>query len=341
MAKLSRFTVESSDMPNTAKDVKVMLTGANFFTDGRMLMETVNIDTTETSDTFTVMTKAGAVTGNEHGIITATIIEGDGYVLSNTSAKNVASVAVVDNLPVISISNIAALDKSAGLFTFQLNSDIPVVAGHPIEITGLTITNASADIPQYYTSHTPTVIEITTGSSVMVTANLTVLNTYQGWGRVNVALGDGEDYTPNSEANARSVVIMDDTTAPISVAIDAPVSVVEGDNIAINLVATSTSSSQQTIMVDLKAADVSGTYLNYTNTLVEIVATANDITRQAVTIPTQNVASSMEGEISLVVMQADGYDPASMELTKVKVIAKEDLPTVFDFGYGSNYHSGR
>ena len=322
------FTVESSDMPNEAKDVKVLLSGQNFITDGRMLMETVNIGTTENSDTFTVMTKAGSVTGNEHGIITATILEGEGYVLSNTSAKNVASVAVVDNLPVISISNIADLNKSVGSFSFQLNSDIPVVAGHPIEITGLTITNASLDIPQYYTSHTPAVIAITTGSSVMVTANLTVLTTYQGWGRVNVALADGADYTPNSEANARSVVIMDDTTAPISVAMFTFDSIVEGYDLSVTLRATSTSSIEQTIMVNLQVANVLGTYLDYTNSLVEIVAAANDDTSKLVTIPTQNIANSTEGEISLVVIRADGYETTSTALTKVKVIARESLPVV-------------
>ena len=322
------FTVEASDVPDSAIDVDIVLTGRDNIVGGT-LTAAARLDRAD-SDTFTVNTVAGT-----SGIITATIVEGADFVLSNSATESVASVAVVDNLPVISISNINDLNKSAGdmtedvgTFTFALNSDTPAVAGHPIEITGLTIANASADIPQYYTSHGPTDIEIS-GSNTTITVDITADNTtYQGWGQINVNLASGDDYTANTNANSRSVTIIDDQTAPILVAIDAPVSIVEEDSISITLTATSTSSSEQTIMVDLRAADVTGTYLDYTNTLVEIVAAANTATPKTVEIQTQDVTSSMEGAISLVIKRGDGYETASTDPTNVKVIAKEDLPEV-------------
>ena len=81
-----------------------------------------------------------------------------------------------------------------------------------------------------------------------------------------------------------TVTITDDDFVQLSVALSAPVSVVEGDNISVILTATNTNSSDKTINVDLQASNGTGTYLNYTNTPIEIIAAASTDTSKTVTI---------------------------------------------------------
>ena len=113
---------------------------------------------------------------------------------------------------------------------------------------------------------------------------------------------------------------------------------VEGDDIAVILTATSTSNTQQTIMVDFQAMNTTGTYLNYTNSLIEIITAPNITTDKSVSIPTSEVASSFEGAINLTIIPTIEYDAASTTPKSVKVIAKEDLPEVNHNPYQSCYH---
>ena len=324
------FTVDASHQPTTATDVMVMLDGASFIETGRALSEPVTLDGVATN-TFTVVTRADSVTSG-HGIITATIMSGTGYIRSSDSAENEASVAVVDNLPVISIGEITPIYKSVGQFTVTLTSDTSAIAGLPINIDTVTISSSSG--PQYYTSHTPTEVAITdvsTNNSEEVMVTITADNSnFEGQGEITVSLTDGTaNYTADPNANSRTVTIMDDQTPPVSVALDGPVSVVEGENIVVSLTATSTSSTQETIMVDLQASNDTGTYLNYTNSLITIVAAPNtSTTSDPINIPTSEVANSTEGAINLVVNSGTGYLTASTTPTSVKVLAKEELPEV-------------
>ena len=325
------FTVEASHMPDTTTTVNVVLTGASFIEDGRSLTEPVEISSSEESDTFTVVTKSGSVSSGD-GLITATIAEGSNYTRSSTEFAT--SVAVVDDLPVISISEVSPVNKSVGIFSFMLTSSIAAKVGLPIVIDTLTVDDTSTTGPQYYTSHTPTEIVITdssTGNAEEVRVTFTADNSqYEGWGEITVSLANGADYTADPNANSQAVTIVDQQTAPISVALDAPVSVVEEDNIEIILTATNTSSSEQMIIVDLEATDVDGTYLNYNNPGVQMTVAAMGTATLPVTelIPTSDVASSSAGEISIVVKRGNGYETASTTPASVMVLAKEELPSV-------------
>ena len=133
--------------------------------------------------TFEVDTKANSASRN-HGIITATILEGANYVRPNTAAENETSFAVVDDLPVISIAGITSVNKSlndltsrTGEFTFTLTSDRPAIAGYPIKISKLSVDDSNSTGPQYYVSHRPSSdIEITnlsTNNAVEIAVTLT------------------------------------------------------------------------------------------------------------------------------------------------------------------------
>ena len=133
-----KLTVTASDLPNSSTDVKVMLGGdVSFLDDGQaQIIDDITLDGVQ-AKTFEVNTKANSASSN-HGIITATILEGADYVRPNTATENETSFVVVDDLPVISIAEIDDVDKSAGTFTVTLTSDSPALAGYPINITTLT-----------------------------------------------------------------------------------------------------------------------------------------------------------------------------------------------------------
>ena len=75
-----KFTVTASDIPDKVTDVKVMLGGdVNFLAERQaQIIDDITLDGVQTK-TFEVDTKAGPALSN-HGIITATILEGAGYV---------------------------------------------------------------------------------------------------------------------------------------------------------------------------------------------------------------------------------------------------------------------
>ena len=151
---------------------------------------------------------------------------------------------------------------------------------------------------------------------------------YQGWGQINVDLVNGDDYTADTNADSRMVTITDHLTAPVTIAVDAPMSVVEDDDISVTLTASNTSASEQTVEVNLEAADVTGTYLDYTNVSISMTVPANGSDTEVVTIPTKEVAASAEGAISLTVNPGDGYNVPGTATPNVKVLSIEQLPSV-------------
>ena len=240
-----KLTVSASDLPTSSTDVKVMLGGdVSFLDNGQaQIIDDITLDGVQTK-TFEVDTKANSASSN-HGIITATILEGANYVRPNTAAENETSFAVVDDLPVISIAGITSVNKSlndltnrTGEFTFTLTSDRPAIAGYPIKISKLSVDDSNSTGPQYYVSHRPSSdIEITnlsTNNAVEIAVTLTADNdNYQGWGEISVSLADGTDYTADTNANSHKVTIMDDQTAPVSVAVSARGSAVEGTTLEV------------------------------------------------------------------------------------------------------------
>ena len=154
---------------------------------------------------------------------------------------------------------------------------------------------------------------------------------YELAGSISITIKEGESYNINMNNKRVEYAVLDDDTAEISVGIDAPVSVVESENIAVILTATSTRNTQQTIMVELQVENGTGTYLdtNYdSDALIEIIIAPNTTTSEPVPIPTSEVVNSSEGAISLTIVPTNDYDTTSTTPTNVKVIAKEVLPEV-------------
>ena len=331
------FTVTASESPNEAKNVNVVFSvnNADFIAMSETnLMKTPRIPATgDPSATVSLTTKADDPDGDDYGVVTATLMDGAGYVLSSTASERVDSVVVLDELPEISIAAIDPVNEADGMFTVTLESDIDLVAGNPITITSLTVVDANVDDPQYNPQISTSPIQIPSAdsnNSVNVVVTFTKDPDYEGWDDLTVSLAEvaNDLYTVNTSANSRTVEIREEQEAPISIALEVPTAVTEGRDIVATLTATSTSSTQQTIMVDLQAADVTGTYLNYTNSLIEIMATANSTTEKTVMIPTSEVATSTAGSISVVVLRGDGYETASTTPTTVSIRAIEELPVV-------------
>ena len=274
--------------------------------------------------------------GND-GLITATIIDGTNYVRSNTAAENETSVIILDALPVISISAPAMVTETDANSTFNVTLTIETASfipltGRPLVIDGLTIANTSDPLFQdYYQSHTSPIQFTNANDSTDrdITVPVTIIGDdyYKNWGEISITLASGDEYTADPNNNSAKVSIREDEPADVSIAIDTPTSVVEGENIVVKLIATNSSTNAvNNLMVDFQVADVTGTYLNYTNAKVSINATTGSPPAEVeVTIPTSEVQNSSEGTISLVVLRGNRYETASSTPATVTVMAKEDI----------------
>ena len=336
------FTVTASDIPDRVTDVKVMLGGdVNFLADGQaQIIDDITLDGVQ-AKTFEVDTKTGSASSN-HGIITATILEGADYVRPNTTAENETSIAVVDDLPVISISEIANVNKSlgdesspTGTITFTLTSDIQAIAGYPINITSLSVDDRNTTGPQYYVSHDPsTNIEITnlsTNNAVEISVTLTADNTtYQGWGELLVSLTDGDDYTANTSADTRHVTIIDDQTAPVTVSVSARGSNVEGNDLIVTFEATDTfpaGGSIEVMPTISETGSVTGYYSSHTPNSVTLSASNRSGTIAVHSLDNSNTQAN--GEVTISIVRGDGFEVHATDHTKVvMMLDDESLPKV-------------
>ena len=182
--------------------------------------------------------------GIDFGVVTATVMDGAGYVLSSTESDRVASVVVLDKLPEISIAAIDPVDEAAGMFTVTLESDIALMTGRPITITNLTVADTEGTTaPKYNPQITTDPILIPTGSSNNsgeVTVTFTAVADAYSWEDLTVSLAEVADdlYTVDTTADERTVTIRPVETTTRTVSIDAPVSVVEGEEITLILTAS-------------------------------------------------------------------------------------------------------
>ena len=334
------FTVTALPAPtnNTAVNVMFTVTGDFIATSETELTKPANITGDATTGTVTFATKADSPNGVD-GLITATILDGANYVRSDTSSENETSVVILDQLPVISLSAPDAVDETDANSTFDLTLTIETASfvpltGRPLVIDGLTIANTSDPLFQnYYQSHTSPIqfTDANNASNRDITIPVTILgdDAYNNWGEISIALADStsKQYTADSNNNSATVSIREDESADVSIAIEAPTNVVEGENLVVKLVATNSGSNAvNNLMVDFQAADVTGMYLNYTNAKVSINATTGSPPAEVeVTIPTREVQNSSEGSISLVVVRDNRYEPASTTPVNVTVKAKEDI----------------
>ena len=344
--EMATFSVTASHQPASTIDVKVFLSGKSFLDTTQATGVTVPFDGTKTTETFKVATKSGSVTTN-HGIITATILEGTGYVRSNTIAKNETSVAVVDNLPVISISEIANVNKSAGTFSFTLTSDYQAIAGYPINITKLSVDDTNTTGPQYYTSHSPTQAEITnlsTRNSEDVIVTITADNTtYQGWGEITATLTNGADYVVDTSASTRAITIVDDQDAPVSIAVSARGSVIEGNTVDVTFTATGTFPTGESIELIPTVTDTGAITGHYSSHTPQQITLSAGNTSDKITITTvENTLSQIHGEVTIRIVRGDGYEVDGTNHTKViAVLDEEILPTVSVDAVGTAIDEGQ
>ena len=368
------FTVTSTGaggsavLPSTDKDINVVFTTnhADFIATSETPL--ANMPTTlvkmstitsigESTASISLATKTADPANIDFGTVTATLMDGDGYVLSSTETDRTASITLLDKLPEISIAAINPVDESVGQFTVTLESDIALVTGRPITITSLTVADANSDAPQYApaikTSSIPIQIPSASGNdSVEIGIEFTAVSGYAGWDDLTVSLAEvaNDLYTVDTNANERAVTIRPTELSTRLISIDAPVSVVEGEPIALTLTASEALGTGESIMVELNVTETLGTFLdpgfNHTmkyeideNSVVNI--TPNSV---AVMIPTRQQVSITDGSISIAVVRGPNYDPDATNGTKIVAVQEEDLlpevaialvsgaPTAYDEG---------
>ena len=67
--------------------------------------------------------------------LSVTILDGAGYSLqTDEESREQQLVVSIDDLPEISIAEIAPVDEADGMFSFKLSSDYTPVAGYPLTI---------------------------------------------------------------------------------------------------------------------------------------------------------------------------------------------------------------
>ena len=336
------FTVTASEEPNNDTTVNVQFEVRGDFIGASETNNSTKpavIANTGTTGTVSFETKADAIDGAD-GLITATILDGNDYVKSNTAAENEASVVILDALPVISVSAPDAVDETDdATSTFNVTlaietDDFVPLAGKPLVIDGLTIENVSdSSLHNYYQSHTSNIqftdANDSTNRDITVEVTISGDDVYIAWGEISIALASGDEYTADSNNNSATVTVREDEQSDISVAIEVSDYVVGGDNIDATLVATNNSSNDVTgLMVDFQAVNVTGSYLNYTNAKVSIDVTAGATTREPVSIPTTAVPDGSEGVISLEVSRGNGYETASTTPVEVRVLHEAPLPVL-------------
>ena len=327
-------------LPSTNKDVNVQFSVNNedfIAASETSLMKTETI--TSTGDAFVTIsleTKADDPDGDDYGEVTATLMDGENYVLSSTDSERTASVVVLDKLPEISIAAIDPVDEATGQFTVTLESDIELVTGLPINITSLTVDDANSVAPQYDPQITTSPIQIPSANgndSVEVTVTFTAVSGYVGWDDLTVSLAEvaNDLYTVDTNANSQSVTIRPEELSTRTVSIDAPASVVEDENITLTLTASEALGTGESIMVELNVTEASGTFLDPSfdhsmkyeideNSMVD--STANSV---SVTIPTREQTSTANGSINIAVVRGPNYEPDTTNGTKIVAVQEKDL----------------
>ena len=338
---MASFTVTASHLPSTDTDVTVMFTiDGDFLTTGEDTVKTPTI-TSAGDRTATVMYDTevdSPFAGN--GTVTATLIDGAGYAITSTAAERSASIAVLDALPVISISEISAVDEVAEMFTITLTSDIQLLENRDLTIDTLRVVDADNDAPQYAPQIATSPIIITNTSvdnAEPVNVTFTKVANNYSWDNLTVSLADGSaNYTADPNADERTVTIRPEELSTRLISIDAPISVVEEDAIMLTLTASEALGTGELIMVELNVSDSTGTFLDPSfdhtmkyeineNSMVN--STANSV---SVMIPTRKQTATVDGAISIAVVRGPDYEPHSTNGTKTVTIQEEDLlPKIF------------
>ena len=223
---------------------------------------------------------------------------------------------------------IAPADEADGMFAFKLSSDYTPVAGYPLIIDTLSVEDATTEAPTYNPQITTNPIQFTSTSAeneVEVNVTFTKNPAYVRWDNLTVSLTDSDEYTVATNANERTVVIREEQTSDRSITLAAPISVVEGEVIAVTLITSETVPSGETISVELNVTENSGSFLdpNYTTTH-HTMTSARDM--EPIMIPTRKQDVSADGEIELEIVRGNNYEPGpTNDSTATIAIQEEDL----------------
>ena len=220
--------------------------------------------------------------------------------------------------------------EDVGTFDLILNSGaFTPDTSRPIQITGLSAVDTGT-ANGYLGSVDFSAVEIDeTGSTrVSITVTPDPIPEYRGWGEITFTLVSGDEY--DASFRELSVVIEDAQLHPSrTVAISAPDSVIEGEDIDVTFTSNDNSPFAPEIRVPFSiVASPEGFYdsANTETTPRHIFVPHRSATLTIKTFDDSTLTES--GTIDITVLRGDGYEPAAPVTKRVQVIAKESIPNV-------------
>ena len=330
------FLVSLSPPPAVDTDVVVDVEHRNAQNGGlTTLKETVMLSPTRYARTFEFDYQGSGSQGfASPDNVVATIREGENYVLSNESINRTRSLLMLNELPVLSLSEIDSVNEADGKFKFKVISNYKPQTGFPITINPigfnqLSVMDANSEAPQYAPQIITDPIQITNSSadnSVEVEVTFTKDANYERWDHLTIALVDGAEFTADPNANSRRVLIIEEQTSSREISISAPQSVVEGDDFEITLTASEALSAGESIDIELEV--VGNPVEFYESHSTSITIDDSSPSTKATIMTGDSTTHTDNGTISVKVLRGNQYEPATPDATVVNVLAKETLPKV-------------
>ena len=120
-------------------------------------------------------------------------------------------------------------------------------------------------------------------------------------------------------------VIREGEVSSRNITLDAPVSVVEGEMIAVTLTTSEAVPAGETIMVELNITENSGSFID-PNNLTTYHAMTSVRNMEPIMIPTRKQVATADGEIEIAIARGSGYEPGpTNDSTATIAIQEEDL----------------
>ena len=321
----------SPNAPIRATTINVTLSSDSnntFLAVGSRGAQTIQIAAGQTTGSTSIAT---LFNGNslEKGTITAQLETGNGYTRPATAGDQMTSIVALESLPEISMSVVnSQVREDVGTFDLVLDSGtFRADTGRPIQITGLSAVDTGTP-NDYLGSVDFSAVEIDETGSTRVSIPVTSNDLYRGWGVITFTLLSGDEY--DASFRELSVVIAEAQPHPSrTVAITAPDSVLEGEDIDVTFTSNDNSPSAPEIRVPFTiVASPEGFYdsVNTETTPRHIFVPHRSATLTISTFDDLGLTES--GTIDITVLRGDGYEPASPATKRVQIIAKETIPNV-------------
>ena len=322
------FILTASDPPSNdiIVNVDVQSTQGSFLAANQGGVRTATIPANSANGTLQVITLTETAT-NSDGRIIAEVLDGNGYSLVAEENSRIAGTVVLDALPEIELSAPKVVDESEGTFNITLTSSIVPVMNYPIYITTLVVDDTNGQKVDYFESIPASIMIDHTDKTIEVPVTLMTNNEYNGSGEITAILTSSTDYIADSNAYKALVKIEDDERATHTVSLDAPVSVIEGEDITVTLTASPVLTIGNLLDVDLQVTDVTGSYLNYSK--IPVYITHADSSKVTINIPTrEDLTRDVNGEISISIKRGFEYEIAANSTKNVTILDKAVLPAV-------------